>query len=472
MGHQIGRPIEDRQVELPLYPMAARESAGAPKITENEVSRVLVITNNAADAGIIRAGLQDARNPLFAIEWVRCLPAGLQRLADGIFDLILIDLSQSGYPAIEAFDKLFAATDTPIIIVCAEGDEDASRAAARLGSRGYISRDRFSSDLAMQSLRSTVRVDAILKAAFIENDRAKMTLNSIGDAIISTDVSGNIDYLNAAAHSLTGWSMKEARGRPIGSVMHLLCGKTRQPVQNPIDMAMQHNQAMALQADTVLIRRDGREFMLEDSTSVIHDSQGKITGAVIVFRDITAARAMAAKMEYLAQHDFLTKLPNRVLLNDRIAQAISISERNGVGLAIMFLDLDNFKQINDSLGHGVGDKLLQSVAKRLGNCVRRSDTISRQGGDEFVILLSEYRDVKDAVLTAEKIANVFARAHLIEEHELHVTASIGVSTYPADGLDGETLIKLADTAMYNAKQKGGGSYQFFNEEMNISAPDR
>jgi diguanylate cyclase (GGDEF)-like protein len=237
-------------------------------------------------------------------------------------------------------------------------------------------------------------------------------------------------------------------------------------------MAMQHNQAMALQADTVLIRRDGREFMLEDSTSVIHDSQGKITGAVIVFRDITAARAMAAKMEYLAQHDFLTKLPNRVLLNDRIAQAISISERNGVGLAIMFLDLDNFKQINDSLGHGVGDKLLQSVAKRLGNCVRRSDTISRQGGDEFVILLSEYRDVKDAVLTAEKIANVFARAHLIEEHELHVTASIGVSTYPADGLDGETLIKLADTAMYNAKQKGGGSYQFFNEEMNISAPDR
>ncbi|HYD81717.1 MAG TPA: EAL domain-containing protein [Paucimonas sp.] len=177
-------------------------------------------------------------------------------------------------------------------------------------------------------------------------------------------------------------------------------------------------------------------------------------------------------MMHLAQHDFLTNLPNRVLLQDRIAQAIALAKRHGTHLAVLFLDLDKFKHINDSLGHAIGDKLLQSVAARLTACVRTSDTVSRQGGDEFVILLAEDRRAEDAALTAEKVLAALASPHMIAGHELHASTSIGISVYPADGLDAEALIKNADTAMYHAKEKGRNNYQFFRNDMNTRVVER
>jgi diguanylate cyclase (GGDEF)-like protein len=181
-------------------------------------------------------------------------------------------------------------------------------------------------------------------------------------------------------------------------------------------------------------------------------------------------RAITIKMSHLAQHDFLTNLPNRVLLTDRITQAIAVAKRRGSQLALLFLDLDNFKHINDSLGHAAGDKLLQSVAQRLVASVRKSDTVSRQGGDEFVILLTE--DEHGADLTADKILDAMALSHSIFKSELHVTSSIGISVYPADGQDAESLIKSADIAMYHAKEKGRNNYQFYNNDMNIRALER
>jgi diguanylate cyclase (GGDEF)-like protein len=177
-------------------------------------------------------------------------------------------------------------------------------------------------------------------------------------------------------------------------------------------------------------------------------------------------------MAHLAQHDFLTNLPNRVLLNDRIAQAITLAKRSDTQLAVLFLDLDNFKHINDSLGHGTGDKLLQSVTRRLSACVRSSDTVSRQGGDEFIILLAEGKNGEDAALIADKIQAVLTLPHAVNRHELHITTSIGISVYPSDGQDAETLIKNADTAMYHAKKKGRNNYQFFKDEMNVRAVER
>jgi diguanylate cyclase len=174
----------------------------------------------------------------------------------------------------------------------------------------------------------------------------------------------------------------------------------------------------------------------------------------------------------LAQHDFLTDLPNRMLLNDRIGQAIILAFRHSKKLAILFLDLDGFKHINDSLGHAIGDKILQSITKRLIDCVRFSDTVSRQGGDEFVVLLSEMEHSEDAAITARRMLHVVAEAHSIDQHDLHVTASIGVSVYPDDGLDAETLIKNADTAMYQAKENGRQNYQFFKSAMNVRAVER
>jgi diguanylate cyclase (GGDEF)-like protein len=201
------------------------------------------------------------------------------------------------------------------------------------------------------------------------------------------------------------------------------------------------------------------------STGAIRNQFQEITGAVLVFHDVSTARAKSLELSHLAQHDFLTDLPNRVLLNDRINQAIAFAERYSKQLAVMFVDLDHFKKINDSHGHALGDKLLQEVAVRLVASVRRSDTVSRQGGDEFIVLLSQVGYAEDAVFIARKILGCLAAPYSIDQKHLFINASIGVSTYPGDGKDAETLIHKADTAMYDAKKLGRNNYQFFRADM-------
>ena len=252
----------------------------------------------------------------------------------------------------------------------------------------------------------------------------------------------------------------------------MINGRTREPTQNPVELVLQTKMPMGLAEDAVLIAYDGTEIEIADSTSPIQDNDGEVTGAVIVFNDVSASKAMTAKMTYLAQHDFLTNLPNRVLLNDRIEQAIASADRYCTQVALLFLDLDNFKHINDSLGHASGDKLLQSVSKRLKACVRNTDTVSRQGGDEFIILLDDRQTGKHAELTAEKILEQLTMPHMVGKCQLYITTSIGISIYPQDGLDAETLFKSADTAMYHAKEKGRNNYQFFKNEMNTHAVQR
>ena len=178
-------------------------------------------------------------------------------------------------------------------------------------------------------------------------------------------------------------------------------------------------------------------------------------------------------MTHSAEHDFLTGLPNRMLLNDRIGQAIALAPRHSKQVAVLFLDLDGFKHINDSLGHPIGDKLLQSVAERLVDCVRVSDTVSRQGGDEFVVLLSEVEQLGGCRHRGETdAAGRRGEPTPSTSSDLHVTTSIGVSVFPDDGLDAETLIKNADTAMYQAKENGRQGYQFFKPAMNVRAVER
>jgi diguanylate cyclase (GGDEF)-like protein/PAS domain S-box-containing protein len=204
-----------------------------------------------------------------------------------------------------------------------------------------------------------------------------------------------------------------------------------------------------------------------------------VTRVIGVNMDITerkqaeqSLRSSEARMTHSAEHDFLTGLPNRMLLNDRVNRAIALAPRHRKKVAVLFLDLDGFKHINDSLGHSTGDKLLQSIAARLGSCVRSTDTVSRQGGDEFVVLLSEVEHEEDPAITARRMLRAVADPHSIDGHDLHVTTSIGVSVYPDDGRDAETLIKNADTAMYQAKENGRQNYRFFKPAMNVRAVER
>jgi diguanylate cyclase (GGDEF)-like protein/PAS domain S-box-containing protein len=305
-----------------------------------------------------------------------------------------------------------------------------------------------------------------------EQERAEITLDSIGDAVVSTDMSGNVTYLNAFAELMTGWRREEAIGRPLFRVVRIVDAITREPSPNPMDLAVRKNMTVGLTSNCVLIRRDGFETPIEDSAAPIHDRRGQIAGAVMVLHDVSAARALALQMSHRAAHDPLTNLPNRLLLNDRVTQAIESARRHRYQLAVVFLDLDRFKQINDSLGHGIGDRLLQTVAGRLVASVRRSDTVSRYGGDEFVVLLSRLEHADDAAASARKVITALTMPFEVTGHELHVNVSVGVSVYPGDGQDSDTLIKNADTAMYSAKARGCNLYHFFTPEMNVRAVAR
>ncbi|MBB2497503.1 putative bifunctional diguanylate cyclase/phosphodiesterase [Aquipseudomonas ullengensis] len=435
--------------------------------------RVLIVTADAGDCSGLQEMLGQARDGPFSSERVRLLSAALARLPAGGIDAVLLDLSLPDSQGIDTFLRLHAAASSiPILTLCALEDEALALQALDCGAQGYLLKGQFASYLVAQSLRNIIQRQNLEERLSQERARAEITLNSISDAVIGTDMLGNVDYLNIAAEHMTGWLREEARGHHIDQVMHLVDSETSAVAVNPVGLVLRQNQPMGMTAGTVLVRRDGSNVAIEDSAAPILDPSGEISGAVVVFHDVTEARVMAMKMAYLAQHDFLTRLPNRVLLNDRIAQAISLAERSGNAIALMFLDLDHFKYINDSLGHAAGDQLLQLVAQRLSACVRNSDTVSRSGGDEFVVLLAEGRDMQDAGLTAQKIIAALSAPYAIDQHELHMTCSIGISVYPADAESAEALLKNADTAMYHAKESGRNNYQFFKHAMNVRAVER
>ena len=310
------------------------------------------------------------------------------------------------------------------------------------------------------------------EALFEEKERAQVTLNSIGDAVLTTDLVGNVTYLNLVAEAMTGWSHEEALGRPISEVFNILDSTTRLAAENPMLRAIAEDRTVGLATNCVLIRRDGLESPIEDSAAPIHNRDGQVAGAVIVFHDVSQSRAMALEMAHLAQHDFLTGLPNRLLLTERFSHAIGLAQRHSKQVGLLFLDLDNFKHINDSLGHAIGDQLLQSVANRLVASVRATDTVCRQGGDEFVILLDEIGQPQDAAHVAETLRTALDVPHLIGGHELHTSLSVGISIYPDDGTEVDVLMQNADTAMYHAKASGRNNYQFFRDDMNVRAVRR
>jgi diguanylate cyclase (GGDEF)-like protein/PAS domain S-box-containing protein len=430
---------------------------------------VLLITPNKDDAVLVQKLLAETNDSQLDLHRAYNLSEGLERLNNYNIDVIMISLSPTN-GGIEEFDKLFlAAPHIPTLIFGGAGDEDIARQALQIGAVDYLLRDYVNGFTLTQALQNAIKRRSIENALFMERDRAQVTLNSIGDAVLSTDIEGNVTYLNLVAEKMTGWSREEASGRPLTDVFQIIDGVTRTVAQNPMELAIKENKAVGLTADCLLVRRDGTEHAIEDTAAPIHDSKGQVAGAVIVFHDVSESRDMKIRMSHLAQHDALTDLPNRTLLSYRITQAIALAGRHGKQFAVLFLDIDRFKLVNDSLGHSIGDQLLQSVATRLSACVRSTDTVSRLGGDEFVVVLSEIEHIRDAIIIADKILAAIAIPHLIAQHDIHVSVSLGISLYPEDGMDAETLIKNADTALYHAKNNGRNNAQFFTQAMNIRA---
>ncbi len=282
-------------------------------------------------------------------------------------------------------------------------------------------------------------------------------------AIYTRDRNGIVTAWNRAAEQLFGWRAEEIVGRPLLSVP---ADKSRETVE--LRARVLGGESL-IQQEVQRQKRDGTVFDLSTTLAPLRDASGRISGYLAIAADITERKTAERQIAFLAYRDVLTGLPNRLLLQDRFGQAVALADRSGTRVALLFLDLDNFKTINDSLGHAVGDALLKEIAQRLGRCVRETDTISRQGGDEFLVVLSDLHGMDVITPVLLKIREGLSQPFEFEGHELTTSASIGIAIYPDDGRDFDTLLKKADTAMYQAKDAGRNSYRFFDEQMNVQA---
>jgi diguanylate cyclase (GGDEF)-like protein/PAS domain S-box-containing protein len=442
-------------------------------MNKKSIKVLLLVEDNPGDARLLREMFHEQSSHHTELTQVETMGQAEKHLAGCATDIILLDLGLPDTQGLETIRRARAvAPHVPLVVLTSLDDESMAAQALQAGVQDYLIKGQIDARGLFRALRYAVERKSMQEELFKEKELAQVTLNSIGDAVICTDISGNITFLNLVAVSMTGWSQDEAAGRAMAEVFQILDAHSRKTTPNPMEMAVRQNHTMHLPPNCILIRRDGCEIPIEDSIAPIHDREGRVTGVVIVFRDVSSRQTMALQIAHSAHHDFLTGLPNRRLLNDRVSQAILSASRSMKKVAVLFLDLDGFKHINDSLGHSIGDRVLQSVAKRLVDSVRGSDTVSRQGGDEFVVLLSEVEDSEGVAATARRLLQVGAEPHTIDDDDLYVTTCIGVSIYPEDGLDVETLIKNADTAMYQAKESGRQIYQFFKPAMNVRAVER
>ena len=293
----------------------------------------------------------------------------------------------------------------------------------------------------------------------VSEEKLAVTLNSIGDGVMATDAEGQVVLLNPLAEQLTGWTQAEAAGRPVGEIFRIINEETRQPATVPVRETLAQGTILGLPNNSILIARDGSERAIADSCAPIRNRDGQVAGAVLVFRDITERRQAEEMIRQMVYHDSLTGVPNRKLFSDRLGIALAQGRRNQKELGIAMLDLDHFKGVNDTLGHDMGDLLLQATAERLSAALRKGDTVARFGGDEFLLILPDLEVIEDAIQVAQKIVDSFRKPFLIDTHQLIVTTSIGIAVYPYDGIDEGTLLKNADIAMYQAKQAGGDRYQ-------------
>ncbi|MCK7550670.1 diguanylate cyclase domain-containing protein [Marinobacter goseongensis] len=284
-----------------------------------------------------------------------------------------------------------------------------------------------------------------------EKERAQVTLDSIGDAVLSTDMDGRVSYMNVVAETLTGFSRHEAVGRPLSEIFRVVDASTHQSKPDPARRAIQSDSIVALESNALLVAKDGIELAIEDSAAPIHNRHGVVVGAVIVFHDARFSRETTARMAHLASHDALTGLHNRTAFDERFEQALALARRHDKQMGLLFIDLDNFKGINDALGHNSGDLILTALAGKLRDCVRTTDTICRYGGDEFVVLLSEINEPDHAFAVADKIREVVATPMMIAGQEVVLRLSIGVSVYPDNGETAVDLLAKADNAMYRVK---------------------
>jgi diguanylate cyclase (GGDEF)-like protein/PAS domain S-box-containing protein len=381
------------------------------------------------------------------------------------FDLVLLDIMM---PRLDGFGVLEAMRDdaelrtVPVIVVSANDDIANFVRAIELGAVDYLTKP-FDPVLLRARVRACLErraLQADLESALAET-RAVLDISPVATFFIKD---AKLSWMNSMAEQLLGYRAEEMLGK---STEYLYMS-----AEDYENMTVRAHTVLrtgaVFRGDVHLKRRDGRLILARTSAKAI--APWDLTrGVVWVTEDVTEQRADAARIAFLAHHDQLTGLPNRILLADRLRVALAHASRNRVNCGLMFMDLDKFKSINDTLGHAVGDELLIEVSRRLKACVRDSDTVARIGGDEFVIVLPGLKTEADAEVVAKKIQVSLTSPYTLSGKEVNTSPSIGIAMAPADAADPEALVKCADEAMYEAKQAGRNGYRFFKRASSASA---
>ncbi len=298
-----------------------------------------------------------------------------------------------------------------------------------------------------------------------QHEWLRITLSSIGEAVITTDENGTVTFSNYEIQKMLGLSEEEILGKKLDKLLSGLVDKREKVYKIPIEEVVNRGSMIKLETDLSLVTPGGRR-LVEGTVAPIRNDSDVIIGTVVALKDITEIKKKDEILYNMEYYDPLTGLPNRSLFSDRLKMALAQSKRNNEMCALIILDLDNFKAINDTLGHSVGDMLLKQVAEKIKGYLREVDTVARIGGDEFIIIQPQIKDINDATRAADRILKKFQQPWILEGKEYYITASMGIGIYPNDGEDPQTIFKNADTALYRAKELGRNNYQLYTESMN------
>ncbi|XDD51645.1 diguanylate cyclase [Leptospira sp. WS92.C1] len=436
-----------------------------------EAIRILIVEDDALVARDIQTRL---RKIGYQADWIAHSGEVAVKFALEMSpQIILMDIQLGdGIDGVEAVEKILSYRDIPIVYLTAYSDESSLARAGLTEPYGYVVKPVETGELQI-AIEIALHRHGLQTQLNEVNRRLSTTLASIGDGVIATNSSGVIKVANRIAASMLGKNNENLIGEKIEKIFTLQSRQTLNACEilvDPVTELLATKKDRLTYTDVLLIRLKGLATPIDVTATMIVDGRNEPDGVVLVFRDITQRQMAEEYLRYLAYHDYLTGLPNRTLFYERMEASIEQSTRHSRNLALLFLDLDDFKTVNDSLGHDAGDILLKQLAGRLKSEVRKDDTVARLAGDEFVIILNDIASVSDVKEVAEKILKGLDENFQLGDAEIKVTASIGISLFPLHGTEVENLIRYADTAMYLAKQKGKNAYTIYGADWKSELP--
>jgi diguanylate cyclase (GGDEF)-like protein/PAS domain S-box-containing protein len=310
------------------------------------------------------------------------------------------------------------------------------------------------------------RLEDTVIQLFREKERAQVILHSIGDGVIATDIKGLVRYMNPVAESLTGFTLAEARQQSLRDIFPLTSEDQKRDLTAIVERCLKEKKIVSLKGNGFLVNRENRKHVVQTSAGLLSNKAGQAHGVVLGITDVTETHKMMRQMEYQATHDLLTGLPNRSLLHKKLQHIIERSEIQDSLTAVYFVDLDQFKKVNDQVGHHSGDQLLQTVGKRLQTCCGPNDILAHLGSDKYVIALQHVANRQAAAQFADRLASTLVPPFSMAGQKVFISCHIGICLFPEHGDNVDELLKNADTAMYRAKKADRDIYQFFSQSMN------